>query len=50
VVAYILFVNGTVGVLCGWLYMRGGIEAAMACHAACDLVLHGLAPALGASG
>jgi hypothetical protein len=42
VVSYILLVNGGVGLLCGWLFRTRGIEAAMACHVAIDLVLHGL--------
>jgi len=42
VVSYILLVNGGVGLLCGWLFWTRGIEAAMACHVAIDLVLHGL--------
>lgn len=49
-VAYVLGVNGALGVLCGWLFWTRGIEAAIACHIACDLVLHGLAPALGLAG
>ena len=49
-VAFILVVNGGVGLLCGWLYWTRGIEAAMACHVAVDLFLHGLGPALGAAG
>ncbi len=47
VAGYVLLLNGTVGMLCGWLYARDGIEAAMAAHTACDLVLHGLGAALG---
>ncbi len=49
-VAFILVINGGVGLLCGWLYWTRGIEAAMACHVAVDLFLHGLGPALGAAG
>lgn len=48
-VAFILLVNGGIGLLCGRLYWTYGIEAAMAAHVACDLVLHGLGPALGAT-
>ncbi|MEP7029190.1 MAG: CPBP family intramembrane glutamic endopeptidase [Candidatus Eisenbacteria bacterium] len=47
VAAYVLLLNGTVGLLCGWLYARHGIEAAMVAHTACDLVLHGLGATLG---
>jgi membrane protease YdiL (CAAX protease family) len=43
----VLGLNGVVGLLCGWLYWTRGIEAAMAAHMACDLVLHGLGGALG---
>jgi len=49
-VTFILVVNGGVGLLCGWLFWTRGIEAAMACHVAIDLVLHGLGAALGGSG
>lgn len=49
VAGYVLLLNGTVGVLCGWLYARDGIEAAVVAHTACDLVLHGLGAALGGS-
>jgi membrane protease YdiL (CAAX protease family) len=48
-VAFILLVNGGIGLLCGRLYWTHGIEAAMTAHVACDLVLHGLGPALGAT-
>jgi membrane protease YdiL (CAAX protease family) len=44
VVSFILLVNGGVGLLCGWIFWTRGIEAAMACHVAIDLVLHGLGP------
>lgn len=40
--AWILVINGGVGLLCGWIFWTRGIEAAMACHVAIDLVLHGL--------
>lgn len=42
-----LFGNGIVGLACGVLYERRGIESAMAAHTVTDLVIHGLAPALG---
>jgi hypothetical protein len=49
-VTFILVVNGGLGLLCGWLYTTSGLEAAIVCHAACDLVLHGLGAALGGAG
>jgi hypothetical protein len=49
-VTFILVVNGGLGLLCGWLYTTTGLEAAIVCHAACDLVLHGLGGALGGTG
>lgn len=42
-----LFFNGIVGLTCGALFRSRGIESAMAAHVATDLVIHGLAPALG---
>lgn len=47
VAGYVLAFNGAVGLLCGWLFWRDGIESAMVAHTACDLVLHGLGAALG---
>jgi len=47
VVLFVLAANGVVGLLCGWLYWRRGLLAAMAAHFAADVVLHFLAPALG---
>jgi len=47
VLAFVLLANGAFGLVCGWLYMSRGIEAAMVAHGAADLVLHALAPALG---
>jgi hypothetical protein len=46
VVAGILLGNGLVGLACGWLYWKRGLEAAIVAHIAVDLVIHGLAPAL----
>ncbi len=46
VVGFVLALNGLVGVACGWLYWKHGLEAAMICHVAVDLVIHGLVPAL----
>ncbi|MDJ1157375.1 CPBP family glutamic-type intramembrane protease [Chelatococcus sp. SYSU_G07232] len=45
VVARALVLNGLVGVVCGVLYVRRGVEAAMAAHAAAHLPLQ-LAPLL----
>jgi hypothetical protein len=44
---YILLFNGIVGLLCGWLYWTRGLEAAIVCHIAVDVVLHAVAPAFG---
>ena len=35
-----LSLNAIVGVACGWLFYRRGLEHAMAAHFAADLVLH----------
>lgn len=45
-VAFILGANGIVGLLCGWLFWRKGLIAAMTAHAAFNLVLKVLLPAL----
>jgi membrane protease YdiL (CAAX protease family) len=45
-VAYVLFVNSAGGVVCGWLYWRHGLLAAMAAHLTADLVLHVIRPIL----
>lgn len=44
VVARAIVLNGLVGVVCGWLYWRESILAAMVAHFCGDLVLHVLAP------
>lgn len=41
-----LGLNGLVGLACGFLYWKRGIEAAMVAHTATDLVIHALVPAL----
>ncbi len=46
-VAFVLGGNGIVGLMCGWLYWRKGLIAAMTAHAMFDLVLYVLLPALG---
>lgn len=38
--------NSLIGVPCGWLYWRKGLEAAILAHFACDIFLHGLLPLL----
>jgi hypothetical protein len=39
-VVRVLALNGIVGLACGWLYWRRGLEHAMVAHFAADLVLH----------
>ena len=46
VVLSVLVGNGAVGLLCGWLYWKRGIEAAMIAHLTTDLVIHALLPAV----
>ena len=46
VVTSILAGNALVGLVCGWLYWKRGLEAAMIAHTSADLVLHALVPAL----
>jgi membrane protease YdiL (CAAX protease family) len=40
VVARALLLNAIAGVVCGYLYMRYGLEAAMLSHFSLDIVLH----------
>jgi hypothetical protein len=40
VLARALALNGVIGVLCGWLFWRYGIEAAIAAHFSADIVYH----------
>ena len=40
VVARAVFLNGLIGVVCGWLYWKRGLESAMVSHFSADLVLH----------
>jgi hypothetical protein len=47
VVIAVLVGNGALGLAAGALFRARGLEAAIACHVAADLVLHGLGPALG---
>lgn len=37
-VVFILFANGAVGLMCGWLYSRYGLESAMITHTVYDLI------------
>jgi hypothetical protein len=46
VVVRALVLNGVVGVTCGWLYARRGLEAAMVAHWAADIVVHVITPAV----
>jgi hypothetical protein len=43
-VVWVLMGNGVVGVVCGWLYWRIGLLAAMVSHASADVVLKVLYP------
>jgi membrane protease YdiL (CAAX protease family) len=44
--ALVVLLNAVGGVLFGYLFWRRGLEAAIAAHAAANVVLHGLGPAL----
>jgi len=35
-----ILLNGLIGVVCGWLYWKHGLESAMIAHFSADLVLH----------
>ncbi len=41
-----ILLNGVVGLVCGWLYARRGLELAMIAHGAADVVLHVIGPLL----
>jgi len=45
-----LVLNGVVGLACGFLYVRRGLESAMVAHLVADAVLHLIAPALALAG
>jgi hypothetical protein len=47
VVATTLLLNGSAGIVFGWLYWRRGLVAAMVAHFCTDVVLHAIAPAIG---
>ena len=40
VVLRAILLNGLIGIACGWLYWKRGLEAAMISHFSADLVLH----------
>jgi membrane protease YdiL (CAAX protease family) len=40
VIARAILLNGLIGVVCGWLYWKRGLESAMISHFSADLVLH----------
>ena len=40
VITRAVVLNGLVGIVCGWLYWKRGLEAAMISHFSADLVLH----------
>ena len=46
----IVVLNGIAGLICGWLYWKHGLEAAMIAHFSADIVLHVIAPLIGGAG
>ena len=40
VIARTVVLNGLIGVVCGWLYWKRGLESAMISHFSADIVLH----------
>ena len=40
VVTRAVILNGLIGIVCGWLYWKRGLESAMVAHFSADLVLH----------
>jgi membrane protease YdiL (CAAX protease family) len=40
ILARTILLNGLIGVACGWLYWKRGLESAMVSHFSADLVLH----------
>lgn len=46
VIVRAIALNSLLGVPCGWLYWRKGLEAAIMAHFTCDIFLHGLLPLL----
>jgi Type II CAAX prenyl endopeptidase Rce1-like len=47
VLGYLLLANSLVGLVCGWLFQRKGLESAMLTHGCADLWLHTVFPVLG---
>jgi membrane protease YdiL (CAAX protease family) len=47
VVGYLVVGNSLVGLLCGWLFRRRGLESAMLAHGSADLWLHTVFPLFG---
>ena len=44
VVARAIILNSIVGIICGWLFWKKGLEAAMISHFSADIVLHVITP------
>jgi membrane protease YdiL (CAAX protease family) len=40
VVTRAIVLNGLIGIVCGWLYWKRGLESAMVAHFSADLILH----------
>jgi membrane protease YdiL (CAAX protease family) len=40
IVARAVILNGMIGVVCGWLFWKRGLESAMVAHFSADLILH----------
>jgi len=40
VITRAVILNGLIGIVCGWLYWKHGLEAAMLSHFSADLILH----------
>jgi membrane protease YdiL (CAAX protease family) len=40
VIVRAILLNGLIGIVCGWLYWKRGLESAMTAHFSADLVLH----------
>lgn len=47
IVARAIVLNATVGLAAGWYFYRRGLESAMACHFAADIMLHVVLPLAG---
>ena len=47
VVLRTIVLNAVIGIACGWLYWRRGLEMAILAHFSADIVLHVLMPLLG---